>query len=177
MGSSPISGTAFCFPRLPLFARAPYRELQRSSPFEFLLLQPLDPLSVSYLCPVRRGRVDFVSPLGVRRGSSLTSSLSHDAFSPVLPLLWGGPDESRPGPGNLPASCASVALQREAASPVLHRISLHVDSARAFCNVFVKLTRGKVAVLRLPFGSPLCFGVLPPQAATAPSRISGEEKT
>ena len=54
-------------------------------PFEVLLLKPLNPLSLSYLCPVRRGRVDFVSPLGVRRVFS--SSLSHDTFSPALPLL------------------------------------------------------------------------------------------
>ena len=115
MGSSPISGTAFCFHRLPLLLEPHIGNFRGLSPFAFLLLKPLDPLPLSYLCPVRRGRVDFVSLLGVRRGSSLTSSLSHDAFSPVLPLLWGGPDESRPGPGNLPASHRLVCFRRSSA--------------------------------------------------------------
>ena len=85
MGSSPISGTAFCCPGLSLLPRAPYRELQRSAPFAFLSLQPLDTF-----CPARH--VHFVFLL--RR--VLFISLPGSVCSPVLLLLllsWGALDE------------------------------------------------------------------------------------
>ena len=160
MGSSPISGTAFCCPGLSLLPRAPYRELQRSAPFAFLSLQPLDTF-----CPARH--VHFVFLL--RR--VLFISLPGSVCSPVLLLLllsWGALDESWPRPGNVTALGSSVPLlQREAASPSASPTYLVVVSeACAFCVPLTKPLHAFCPVRRPPCR--LCVSCAPASLRLSP---------
>ena len=156
MGSSPISGTAFCCPGLSLLPRAPYRELQRSAPFAFLSLQPLDTF-----CPARH--VHFVFLL--RR--VLFISLPGSVCSPVLLLLllsWGALDEKELAHAwkcdrlglYLPSLFSEKPLAKfrwMAASEGLIRLYNKIEAGAVFHSTFsscVMFSRAPPLVLQIP---------------------------